>query len=90
MGEALYLTAIAVAGDASYRVTLTRADGEPRDYEFVVASGPIDAISAPPAFSDDVGSFGHSELVYKAVSDFHAARQQPLGRPDWARGGGGT
>lgn len=64
----------------AYLVTLADGDDQ-RTYEFTVSSGDIAAIEASPEFSQDVGAFGYSHLVYKAVSAFHDAHQHAVGRP---------
>jgi len=88
--ETMLLVQIRVAGDNSYLATLGQPDGTEKDYEFTVRQGNIEAIEASRKFSDDVDSFGYSNLIYKAISAFHEAHKHAVGRPDWARGKGAS
>ncbi len=81
----LALTGIQVADDNQYTVTLTHPDRADHSYVFTVQEGEISAVEASPEFGAEVGAFGYSHLVYKAVQAFHEARTHILGRPTWAR-----
>lgn len=72
---------ISVGEEGVYIVAFGGKGGDRKEYKFSVRQGDIPVIEASPEFGEDIGSFGYSHKVYKAVSAFHEACEYVYGRP---------